>query len=472
MSLKWLNCQCWRGSSDAHENLEGSNKQKKGNISQFELMELPNECLYEIFDRLDILSLCQLAGVSNRVRTIAERVFFKRHHELDYKDVGYKRPLLRRVLCKFGHLITAIDDGYCILRVKEQIDMYAISVYCTELEELSLRGMLIDCDEMKPLLSRLTALKLVWCEFRGNKNNLLKKCNKLKALYIYHAKHSSFIAQTFPKMVDLQFDTSWGENYTIVKLISLNPQLRRLLIPVEMNDFFISIVVEHASNLEKLHFIPGVMTTVDVPTHTEHGLMQLSKLKKLKHLVLNTGNETYLKNFSSLMSALSEAKAPLEVVYLRSFSINSEDMRCFKGLKSITMIDMHEMANCSGDDLLNLVHDLPSLNILMLRFDNNKRNQISVDDLVSIVKAGRELQVIHLRGVRNFRINQSVYEKLAEAVKSQWVFREMKLLHIQICACKCTTNLDIPMYIRQEYSKKFWFSVDVTEPVWNCKDCA
>lgn len=470
--LKWLKFRCLKKSSDEYKDLLVSNNRELNDVDEYELLDFPNECIHEIFDRLDILGLCRMADVSKRFRAIAEKTFRKRYNELDYKDVGYKRSLLRRVLCKFGHLITSIDDGYCILRVKEQIDTYAISVYCTKLEDLTLRGMIIDCDEMKRLFSRLKSLKLVWCEFLGYKYDLFKNCRKLQVLYFYHAKYSGFIGKKYPKLVDLQFDTACRDNKTIVKLISRNPQLHRLLIPVEMNDFFISTVVQHASNLECLRFSPGIMPTVKIPTYTEQGLMQLSRLKKLKTLHLNTKNETYTKSIAALMNALAEEKVALEVAYLRNFSIYPEDVRSFNNLKTITAIVWHEIAACSDDDLISIVRGLPSLNTLMLHFSCNNRNHFTVYGLISVVKAGKELRYVHLNGVQNFRIDQIVNDKLAEAVKSQWMFRDMKKLFIQICACKCTSSLDIPIGIRREYAKLFWYTIDFTEPRLKCINCA
>ncbi len=440
-------------------------------VSDYELlMDLPIECLYEIFEYLDILSLCQVADVSKLFRSIAEKLFYKRY-EFDYKDTDYKRSTFRRVLCKFGHLITALDDGYCILRVQEPIDMYAISVYCTNLKELSLRGMTIDCNQMRRIFKRLKSLKLVWCEFHGNRTDVFKNCRSLEILYIYHATEGRFIRKRFPKLVDLRYDTSCRTNQTLLKLMSRNPQLRQLLIPVEMNDLFISSVVQHVPDVEILRFSPGVMCPSKIPTYTEQGFMQLVQLKKLKQLLINTKNETYTKSIASLMTGFSQEKVALEAVHLRNLSIYPEEIRSFTNLKAITSIVLHEIEACSDNDVISLATALPSLHLLVLHFLCNRRNHFSVNGLISVLKAGKELQYIHLNAVQRFRIDQTVYEQLVEVVESRWLSRNIKNLFIQICACNCTSALDVPLEFIREYVGRIRFIVDFTEPRFKCVNC-
>lgn len=433
------------------------------------LLFLPNECLREIFDRMDVLSLCQLADVCQRFRSLAENAFRKRFTEIEYKDVRYKRSLFRRVLCKFGYLIHSIDDGCCIIRFNEEIDVYAIAVYCTNLRELVVRGATFDCRVSKRLFSNLKTLKLVLCEFIGDTNVLFSKCRKLEVLTIHHATQSGFLERHFPKLVDLNFDTSYAGSETILKMLSLNPQLNRLIIPIGMDDFHISAVVENTKNVKILRFFNGLMTTQITPNFSEQGFLQLSKLKQLTALAFETNVEIYQNSIGRLMNSFAENNVNIEIVYLRYFSISHEDLRCFIDLKTITILHLHEVQPCSDDDLISLVKGLPSLKSIGLFFENTIHNPVSTDGLINLVKFGTQLQLIYLNGVQKFQIDQTLVDILVDTFKRNWTMKRVKLLFIRITACKCNSKHDIPLDIQLKYIKEHKFSLTFSDK--KCINC-
>lgn len=71
-------------------------------------------------------------------------------------------------------------------------------------------------------------------------------------------------------------------------------------------------------------------------------------------------------------------------------------------LKSITTLTLHEVDCCTDDSIVSLVDCLPSLKMLMLYFELKSSNNITIDSLTDMVKYGKQLESIHLRGVRHF----------------------------------------------------------------------
>lgn len=174
------------------------------------LLRLNDYCLRDIFASLNRGTLCQLADVCTRLRSIAEKVFSKQHTEVvlskeKYESIFKYEALFRLILYKFGQLITSIDfHYYCSL---EKIN--AIAKYCPNLEIFGIK--LMDDPEIHPNL--------------------------------------------FPKLVELKL-TFWPTRCVGLdafrKLISLSPQLKRLQIIDFIRDDYIAAIIQHAKNLEEL----------------------------------------------------------------------------------------------------------------------------------------------------------------------------------------------------------------------------
>lgn len=434
------------------------------------LLDLPNECLREIFDRMDIMSLCQLATVCIRFRSIAETAFYKRFKYLEYRDVQYNRSLFRRVLCRFGHLIYSIYDGCCFIRCKEEIDAYAIAVYCTHIKELTIYGGTIDCGMSKQLFARLRALKLVLCEFIGDANLLFSKCRKLEELVIRHASDCVFLERKFPKLRGLVFDTSHLGTETLLKLLKLNPRVSRLLTSIQLNDQIIFGLLKHTKYMEKIRFFSDIMTTTTItPKYTKEVFIQLSSLRLLQILILEKNSEIYNNSLSLLMKAISERRTPIKFIYLRKFSISPEVIRSFTYVKSITVLNIHEVQQCTDDDLSNLVKGLPSLVTLVLLFGNTLNNPVSMNGLIDIVIFGKHLSLVQLSPIRHFNIDENVYNFLMESCQANIIYRKVKTLFIRIVGCKCNSSYHVPYATRINYAREKKFSLTFTEK--KCLNC-
>lgn len=430
--LRCLECfnWCWQHEADVvpYQNLKLKNDQFE---SLNTLLLLNDDCLRDICDRLDIESLCEIAAVCKRLQSIAEGTFRRRYCKLNYKKLEFQRSLLRRVLCKFGHLVTSIDDDFCILRRKEGIDVYAIAIYCKNLKSLTIRGAKINCTVAKPMFERLKYLKLVWCEFIGaDKDILFTKCRKLESLSICHAREScEFIAKKFRKLVYLKFDTSVAEDTTLLELILLNPKLQQLYIPIANDDCYISTVANYTKNVHHLQIEPGIQSSVNTNKQCTKGVfVQLSQLKNLKTFVMKANTDIHSNSVATLMNAFSEENTPIEHLYLDHFSINSVDLQSMTDSKTMVFLRLHEIKSFAPEDLVALVADLPLLTCLVLHFAYNIQHLVTIDLISDIVESGRQLKFLILNGVRNLFANQKAFDSLGEFTKR--CLKE-KLIYIQ-----------------------------------------
>lgn len=63
-----------------------------------------------------------------------------------------------------------------------QIDAKAINKHCSNLRELYIYDVNIDCEEAKPIFARVTVLSVRFCQFIGNKLDLFSSCSKVQKL--------------------------------------------------------------------------------------------------------------------------------------------------------------------------------------------------------------------------------------------------------------------------------------------------
>lgn len=260
--------------------------------------QLNDHCLYAVFLRLDVDSLCHIANVCQRFGPIAEQVFRRCHRQL------YLHPSKKRVIYKFGHLITHIS-GSCGSR--DEIAFDSIVKFCSpSLESLQLHFSKISRAGLDLLAPRLKSLSLHKCSADGS------------------AKDFTFLARHFPQLKQLKVDCDDISPDTLAVILRVNRQLKKLDTGTEANDDFIDAITKHAKGLEELScddYGPWGKQKRNM-----NGLLRLRELKQLKVLSLNIKSYKYSNGVSQLIGALANGNIPLEKIKLRANSITSEDI--------------------------------------------------------------------------------------------------------------------------------------------------
>lgn len=425
------------------------------------LLCLNDKCLQTLFEHLGIENLCQMANVCKRFRAIAEQVF-REHYKQKFVFKGYscKNSVFRRVLCKFGHLMKTIDASDAHFDGNEGVDVNAIVKYClNNLEKLILQGTTINCDVIKPLVSRLKYLDLSMCKFTGNKNDMFTNCPKLE-VFGFEADFSypdpldlnidrsiDFVVKKFPKLECLAFDCSYIGFAVFFSLLKLNPQVKQLDITALPEDMYIEAVVNFAKNVECLSIRPGQMASLP-EISTKNGFLQLRKLKKLRNLHLVAGDEIYGVLVGPLMDAFAKEKVPINQLELFDFLIGSKDIKNILKLKTIEILCLSNIEQASDADLVPLTDQLPSLKNLQLYF--GQKVKITLNGLTKMIKDGKQLDYLAMVGVQNLKIDKRAFENLLKVVQSRDIDKK---LEIYIAGNKKTTSFNVPENIQRAGDK-------------------
>lgn len=383
------------------------------------LLDLDDVCLQKLFARLNIESLSQMANVCKRFGPIAEQVFGQSHKKFVFKGISSKMSTFRRVIRKFGHLITSIDTSEAHFQSHQQIDFGIIVKYCSEnLEELILDGVTINSDVAMPLFSRLKHLDLRMCDFTGNTKDLFSDCPNLEILGFEAKESCGFVAKHFPKLEGLSFDCSPPGFSTFFHLLALNPQLKLLQIMELPEDLYIEAVVKHTKNVEALIISPGLMSLTP-EIQTKKGFLLLSKLKKLKRLNLYAGDKIYAKLIGPLVDAFAKGNVPINRLELRDFSIKSKDIQSILKLKAMQILSLDTVKDVSDTDLIALTTQLKELTNLHLYLDTAAKTKITINGLTKMIKNGKKLDYFALVSVKNLKIGKKAFESLLKAAQSR-----------------------------------------------------
>lgn len=134
------------------------------------LLTLNDDCLRKTLNYLDIENLCAVADVCQRTRRISEETFRKHHVDLEFHD--YRLSVIRRALCKFGHLIRSLCISSGISSVSSRIDIGDIAKYATKIETLTFEENTLECSDTHPSFPSLKHLTLDNCAVTSTESDL------------------------------------------------------------------------------------------------------------------------------------------------------------------------------------------------------------------------------------------------------------------------------------------------------------
>lgn len=418
--------------------------------SSSSLLQLNEKCLQAVFERLDIETLCQMANVCHRFRATAEQAFAQKHKQFKLNGSNAKISIYRRVVCKFGHLMQSFDGSDAYFDNPNGFGIDVLAKFCSNnLDELLLRYVTIDCDAAMPLFRRLKKVHFTMCDFTGTikPRRLFASMRELQHLGFNSKGSCSFLAQTFPKLEELNFDVNYPAYVTFFDLLALNPQLRRLIIFALPEDIFISAVVKATKSLEQLMITPVMMASTP-EISTKAGLTQLKKLKKLKRLSLDAGDELYAKWVGPLMDAFAKEKVQLDRLQLNDFSIRSKDIKSILKIKTMEVMVLGTIEQANEADVIAMATEMPELATLHLYFGSKVTKPISINGLMKIVKDRKKLSYIALIGVQNLRIDQKAFQNLLKLAQNRrngdGGDANEKSLFIDIFGNKKTTSFNVP----------------------------
>lgn len=410
------------------------------------LMQLSDGCLEKFLTSLNVEDLCIMVDLCFRFRLAAKKVFSQNHREFVFKGVGRKNVVFRRILSKFGELITSIDASEAYFERDEQIDVNAIVKCChTNLDVLCLRAATIDCDTVRPLFAQLKRIDLDGCKFIGNKNALFNSCRNLETLNFDSIERCDFIVRKFPKLQGISFGV-YGHNrpgpFTFLSMMELNPQIKRLCILGVADNLYIMYVLQCLKNVEQLTIWPGTKE-IGAEKQDMQGLLQLGKLKKLKKLSFDARHGPYAAYAGPLMDKFVKEHVLIDQLELSGFSINDNDIKSIVNLKTLEVLTLQQVGPIPSDYLVELATKLPLLNHLQLFFGDDIETPITPDTLAKMIVGGKKLKYLALSGRTTPKINRKEFEMLAKAAEYR---TEQNMITIDIVGRNFTTQIQFPQF--------------------------
>lgn len=365
------------------------------------MLSLNDHCLSKIFKMLDIETLCRMSGVCRRFRAIAEDVFRLYLSDITFKYC-YEKNLYRRMLCKFGHLITSIDD-------ETKFDVDVISKYCQpNLKHLKINYATINCDLMQPTFRQLKSLDLEHCQLIGDVNRLFGNYLQLEKIKLFNSDFGAIFPKLQEFSMQISFDSTKFDMFC--EFLKLHSQLKKLHIGFDSEDKWISEIVQNTPNLEQLEIYFDFPNS-ESDVQTKDGLFELVKLRKLKHLKLDFGDSSYGQFACLLMESFAFAKVPIEETILCHFEVTSSDIPVICKFKSISELVLY--GQLFENDLISLATKLPKLTHIFIY------NELSLtaSGLIKLVTVGKRLESIGLCDVKDLHIDEFVFKALVSAVQ-------------------------------------------------------
>lgn len=412
-------------------------------ISRESILSLNDHCLWELFALMDIQTLCCMPNVCQRFRKVAENVYYRLHNKIKITFSDSELPLSRRALCQFGHLMRSIDAETVY------IDVDGIARYCQQnLQHLQLIYVTIDCNLMSPLFENLKSLHPKLCKFM----KLFGNCSHLEEMLLYFNRFSIFdkiLSQKYPNLRNVPIKGYFHSNVTFRQFLLLNSQLKQIEINVPKFDVRgISIIRDCLPNLEAMK-IRNIDANYLIKL-TKKCYLDLSMLKKLKHLELRSSCEFYEKCGVSIMESFIIGEIPIEGLLLHGINIgvmNPIDHIC--KLKTIKKLYL----NCYGQTfeshfLIQLASELP----LLTGLEVDTKFSLTADDLIDLTRVGKQRIFINISCVENLHFN--VFKELSSIVEAR---ESNKSLALFWNLDHRSSSFDVPKKL-QEKRKNYLFT--------------
>lgn len=203
------------------------------------LNALNDDCLREVFQKLNWIDLSKAAQVCVRFNQHAKVAFVGKYKDLNLKFLPNKYQTIKKkeaenLLQNFGEAIQSLDIDSFILDLNVPFLRIA-SKYCTKLKVLKLHSFDFkgNLKKIRPLLQRLEELHFSDCECYYGMKFVLSNCLKLKVLRFNSCDmgQGAFIKQHFPKLEEASLNESYNfDESTLNSFIIQNPALMKLSI--------------------------------------------------------------------------------------------------------------------------------------------------------------------------------------------------------------------------------------------------
>lgn len=392
------------------------------------LLDLNDDCLYEILTMLPVMTLSSIASTCTRLKDIARKVFNIIHKNTflefelhaDSMQKNYEVSNFLHVLRTFGDMIIKLNVTFGRSPQFDEANTIIakwMCTYCTDkIEYLKLgrcRGPA--CNELvngAVLFRNVRELDLLYCD--STVGQYLHVAKQLESIVIYGPKCVEHFSHTFPKLQSFRWNYSVFSNEIFRADSSAFEQFLRR----HSNITAISMSSLKPCNVDQISQM-NHLTTLDFSVvEREDTIWPLGRLRSLKSLTVTLYGdaERQLVRFLNHSESLNTIKK-IKLIYYR-LSISHEMMEAICRYKNLNTLELNEVNQMEDNHLIHLynLRELRSLTVTQSWL-------ISTDGMVGVIRNLPKLQLLNLR-LCSVAFDRFTYRQLAEWYRH----REHKLI--------------------------------------------
>lgn len=426
--------------------VSGHSKPRKSNAAS-PINKLNDDCLREVFKRLNIADLLSTADVCKRFREVAKDLI----KPDKYVDLEMNSTISWPLLRLFGPEIESIKLNFnyysdygtdCLLNRIAKLgsnpnsNLTNISITEWEIERKFI-------NRLKPIFSRITSLSID----EAAKNDktvaeMLNVCTELKELKLSSVYFGDISRIKFPKLETLIIsDIPQLRDHMMDHFLTSHPRLKTL--SMEWNTTLTSKAVRNInSNIEKLELLGCIQLSPN--------LDELNGLKSLKSLSLY-GQVGWSNNEKqNAITSLAKKELPIEELHLFCFDLDEilNGIKFMKHLKKITLTSGEVDDN---DQLVEIVKAHPQLKSIIL---DSFGEDIGIERIKYMIKLAPELEHFELDGENFLIIDSKDFESIHALVRN----RPNKTKLMLVLSGE-TCKLEVPEILQKK--SREWLEINV-----------
>lgn len=341
------------------------------------LVDLNDDCLYDILKHVSIIDLCSLTESCCLLLEVGNEIFKRKHKIYDFSSMCIETVEARRVFQTFGWLIIELEIDLSSHSNAASI-MDAVVENCTSLESLTLYTYAIPDGQdkitgMGLFFQKLKKLHLVdvkikrksksWKEMQdgfitpnGNFLDLFTNCDSLTNLTVKDCYDFDIVlfSSTFPKLHHFEYEGTMDSTIGCFALRHKNLKGFNVECYEFMDHIPVLKSVVNFKYLERLRF--GMNPKL---VHTDTSLKSLERLPYLRELRIH-----YVGDYTTkLIEVLPKLSSTLEILELQYCYSNSELMSVVVQLKNLRFFRLCDSGEVNDINLIGELKHLAELHL-------------------------------------------------------------------------------------------------------------
>lgn len=219
---------------------------------------LNDHCLLEVFKRLELRDLTNVAGLRKRFNKQAKIIFALKYKHLDLTEqLYYQTDLIESLMKHFGKDIRSLSVALYLFKTEEDA-VRMIGENCgRQLKRLTFRSFRFNNDlaPLRSIFAGIEHLTLDECACKVCLDDLMAGCAALKSLTLLRCTDTDrYIEQTFPKLEELSLMGTRISDESFKAFAMRNPTMIKLSTTYTLEPQSLHTIGEHAKNLQELKF--------------------------------------------------------------------------------------------------------------------------------------------------------------------------------------------------------------------------